>query len=127
MADNTVDIERPKLDPTCELFLKGDPTYRSVSPLGNYWLIWASPLTFAGAQMISNMAVGRPYYARMPYTIFAGAVGLFIGVYGRKLKNRWQSEKDVLYYHYMTLHPEDFQAPEKILYRDYLSKWTPIR
>jgi len=54
-------------------------------------------------------------------------IGLGIGLAGRNMMRTWQGEKDLMYYQYMCLHPEDFPPPERVKYRDYLRSWFPIR
>jgi len=46
----------------------------------------------------------------------AGAFGVFAGEYLQNWRCRVAAERDLQYYHYMTLHPEDFPPPSKSLY-----------
>jgi len=120
-------IDGPKLDPTCELFLRGDNERITTSAMFTNWLLFACPAVTLSTTLGSNFIAGVPLRARMHVHAFSLAVGVALGIYSQKMKDRWTAEKDVLYYHYMTLHPEDFQPPERVLYRDYLTRWTPIR
>jgi hypothetical protein len=40
--------------------------------------------------------------------------GIFIGEWMWNSRQRFFAEKDLQYYHYMTLHPEDFPKPRKL-------------
>ena len=40
-----------------------------------------------------------------------GAVGAAIGIIGQKLYDDHNNEKNAVYAHYITLHPEDFPMP----------------
>lgn len=50
-------------------------------------------------------------FSGMHKHVFYTLVGLGIGEGGWKFKERVAAEKDVQYFHYMVLHPEDFRAP----------------
>jgi NADH dehydrogenase (ubiquinone) 1 subunit C2 len=127
MGKEDLHVDGPKLDPTCYLFLEGDNARKTTSALSHWWLPMAMPTLGVVASLYSNSANKIPYRAKMHKHIIFGVCGLALGLYTRKIKAEWLAEKDVLYYHYMTLHPEDFPPPEKIKFRDYLSTWTPVR
>jgi len=127
MGNEDLHVDGPKLDPTCYLFLQGDNAKKTTSTLSDWWLPMVMPVMAVVSSLYSNGANKIPYRAKMHKHVIVGACGLAIGLYLRKVKAEWLAEKDVLYYHYMTLHPEDFQPQEKIKFRDYLTSWHPIR
>lgn len=43
--------------------------------------------------------------------VVATCVGFGIGEGAWRFTAKYSAEKDIQYYHYMILHPEDFQAP----------------
>jgi len=137
MADKRFldEIPRPKhlpfelpenIDPDVYL-LAGDPQFSTRTFLGQHWL-WASGVfIFTGASFLRNALNGRPMMSALHRHVLMGVVGGVLGKLGHNRKEQWAAEKDLQYLHYVSLHPEDFIAPKRVLYRDYLTKWTPVR
>jgi len=116
-----------KLDPICELFRMGDPEYRSITSAARVWIPSICTMIGLGGAAIVNITHKRPTFAGIQRFGIWGLGGLLIGLWLEKLKHNVLAEKDIQYYHYMTLHPEDFKAPERVQYKDYLGPWTPVR
>jgi len=115
------------LDPTCDLFLLGDPKFEHVGLITRNMPIVGAVITAASSSVYGFFTSQRPVWAGMPKHIAFGLVGLAAGFYLKNWKIRMTAENDVFYFYYMTLHPEDFRPREKILYNDYLTSWIPIR
>ncbi|XP_026465477.1 NADH dehydrogenase [ubiquinone] 1 subunit C2-like [Ctenocephalides felis] len=49
------------------------------------------------------------------------------GYIADKYRNDYYAERDAMYRHYISLHPEDFPEPERKKYGDLFLPWTPIR
>jgi len=121
-----VDKADIKLDPKCELF-RGDPELKSYSALNQVWLPLTGTFLGGGYGLFNNWMNMRPVITNAPRTALYGIIGCGLGFAARKFRYYYTAEKDLMVYHYMTLHPEDFQAPERVKYRDYLTAWAPIR
>jgi len=115
------------LDPDCELFKKGDPTYQSVAALSR--TITPAGLIILGcaANLMHNFTYKKPLRSGIHRYGLAVVFGLVVGDYVNKWKDEYLAERDFQFYHYMTLHPEDFQPPERVKYKNYLGTWVPLR
>jgi len=114
------------LDPDCQLFL-GDPDRSSLSFTSRIWSPAGAAVLGFGYAMFVNGWYRRPVMSGAHKHLMYTAIGAVLGEGLFRLKSNILGEKDIQYYHYMTLHPEDFQAPERVRFRDYLAPWTPIR
>jgi len=119
--------EGMNLDPDCEMFIRGDPEFRSITqlnkigfPVGCVTIGWATVL-------FNNMQSNKPLLAGAHRYGIAAVIGVVIGMMGNKFRLAYQVERDFQYYHYMTLHPEDFQPKERVKYKNYLTNWVPWR
>jgi len=123
MGDNS----GPQLDPICELFRKGDPGYRTMSSFNRWFTTIGAATIGVGTALIMNMVARRPNFAGVHRHVIMGTMGAAFGEWAYRVRMATAAEKDFAFYHYMTLHPEDFPPPKKILFRDYLEPWLPIR
>jgi len=114
------------IHPDALLFL-GDDTGRSRTFLGRVWI--PSALFFGGVvtSLTMNKVMRRPYSATIYRTLMFGLIGGFGGEYLHGLKEKFISDRDLHTFHYICLHPEDFPPPKRVLYRDYLTSWIPMR
>jgi len=115
------------LDPNCYLFLRGDPDQRTQNPFLRRLGPICGVVFGVGGAFISNWLGGRPYLTNLPRTAMYGAIGVGLGVYLQRKRMEVTRQNDLMIYHYMTQHPEDFRPKERVLYRDYLRAWVPIR
>jgi len=116
----------PGLDPDCQLFL-GDPEKKTRTALNRIWGPAGGAIIGFGMALLTNYWYRRPVVSGIHKYVIHASIGGFAGEGLYRLRNRIYTEKDLQYYHYMTLHPEDFQAPEKVKFKDFLTFWVPIR
>jgi len=132
MVGNQVDVSGtileppPGLDPDCLLFL-GDPERKTYSTLFRMWMPVTACLAVTAGSFLSNVGARLPIRAGFYRHLFMAALGYGIGEGAWRSKQAWESERDIQYFHYMVLHPEDFQAPEKRKWANVLEDWTPHR
>jgi len=115
------------LDPLCYLFRDGDKELTTQTSLSRAWLPFFCGAIPAGGILLNNAARKRPPYASLHWTVGFFIGGLLGGIWLQNWKYRVQGERDLLIWHYMTLHPEDFPPPERVKFRDVLKEWIPIR
>jgi len=117
----------PNLDPICELFRRGDPEYRSISPLAKLWVPFSGGVIGAAAVLMTNWFSRKPLMSGVQRLVISTGAGVIVGAYLMEQRRIMLAEKDLQFYHYMTLHPEDFAPRERVKYKDYLGEWVPIR
>jgi len=76
---------------------------------------------------MSNLIQKRPAFAAIHKLGIAAIVGAWLGEAANTHKENYMAERDFQMFHYMCLHPEDFPKPKRVLYRDYLTEWYPMR
>jgi len=116
----------PGLHPDCYLFL-GDPTGTTYSMFERYWMPVSAFVVFGAGSMIANATGRMPMRAGIHRHIMGAVGGCLFGEGAWRFKQKWTSEKDIQYFHYMVLHPEDFKAPERKKWSEVLQPWTPFR
>jgi len=114
------------IDPDVYLLL-GDPKQESLGRLHRYVLPVGCGLTGIAACFIGNLLMKRPIYSSVHKTALYFGGGAVIGEWGYHKKAEWAAEKDLQLLHYISLHPEEFKAPGRVRYRDYLRPWHPFR
>jgi len=115
------------LDPDCEMFIRGDPDFRSMTQLSKLGLPFGCCVLGWASVLISNVQSNRPLHTGSHRYGIATAIGLGVGLLANKWRYAYMAEKDFQYYHYMTLHPEDFQAKERVKFKNYIRPWVPWR
>ncbi|ODM89055.1 NADH dehydrogenase [ubiquinone] 1 subunit C2 [Orchesella cincta] len=101
----------PGLDPDCLLFL-GDPQRKTYSAMTRAWMPVSAGICLGIGSVFTNVAAKMPIRA----ALYQHPPGFGIGEGAHRYREALASEKDIQYYHYMVLHPEDFQAPERKKY-----------
>ncbi|CAH0560131.1 unnamed protein product [Brassicogethes aeneus] len=79
------------------------------------------------AVMVGNYAARRPMFSGIQWHIIGGAAGVGIGWKMDEIRNRYLADRDAVYRHYITLHPEDFPAYERKKIGDMFQPWIPVR
>jgi len=116
----------PGLHPDCYLFL-GDPKGKTYSMFERRWMPISATVVFGIGSLAVNVASRIPIKAGIYRHFFSVATGYAFGEGCWSFKQTWTSEKDIQYFHYMVLHPEDFQASERKKWSDVLHPWLPFR
>jgi len=116
----------PGLDPDCFLFL-GDTQNKTFSKFERWWMPVSVAIVFGVGSLISNVTGRLPLRAGLHRHVWGVVTGGLFGEGCWRFKQKWNAEKDLQYFHYMVLHPEDFQAPERKKWSDVLQPWTPFR
>ncbi|CAL8079004.1 unnamed protein product [Orchesella dallaii] len=132
MAKTPVDVsgtmlEPPEgLDPDCLLFL-GDPDRKTYGPLTRGWMPVTAAIALGVGSVLSNVASRMPIGAGVHKHVLNTLLGLAIGEGAWRYREKFAAERDIQYYHYMIMHPEDFQAPERKKFSEVLQPWFPVR
>jgi len=116
----------PGLDPICYLFL-GDPEKKTFSEFERLWMPVSCAIACSLTSFMANRAVRIPYRAGLHKHILWALFGVGLGEGSWRLKQKMDAEKDLQYFHYMALHPEDFKAPERKKWGEVLQPWLPFR
>ncbi|ODM98741.1 NADH dehydrogenase [ubiquinone] 1 subunit C2 [Orchesella cincta] len=131
MAQSPVDVSGildppPGIDPDCLLFL-GDPEKKTYSAMTRLWMPVSAAICLGIGSIFTNVAAKMPIRAGIHKHVLNVALGAAIGEGAHRYRDSLASEKDIQYYHYMVLHPEDFPAPERKTYGQVLKPWVPVR
>jgi len=116
----------PGLDPICYLFL-GDPENKTFSELERMWMPVSCAVAFGICSLVANKGSSVPLRSGMHKHVLWTIFGSGFGEGAWRLKQKMDSEKDLQYFHYMTLHPEDFKAPERKKWAEVMRPWIPFR
>jgi len=114
------------LDEDAFLFL-GDPEGKTRTLIGRWWMAGGMTAMFTGSSILANVLARKPAIAALHRTVLAAVAGGFFGEWCNTQKEKYVAERDLQMFHYMCLHPEDFPKKERVLFRDYLTPWYPIR
>uniref|UniRef100_A0A6M2DDY1 NADH dehydrogenase [ubiquinone] 1 subunit C2 n=1 Tax=Xenopsylla cheopis TaxID=163159 RepID=A0A6M2DDY1_XENCH len=92
------------------------------------WIIPVSCGAFGFAAICgSKYFMKRPVFSGIQHHILY-TCGLFaFGYVANKYRDDYYADRDAMYRHYISLHPDDFPAPERKKYGEILQRWQPIR
>ncbi|ODM90425.1 NADH dehydrogenase [ubiquinone] 1 subunit C2 [Orchesella cincta] len=116
----------PGLDSDCLLFL-GDPQRKTYSAMTRVWMPVSASICLGIGSVLTNVAAKMPIRAGVHKHFLNILLGFGMGEGAHRYREALASERDIQYYHYMVLHPDDFQAPERKKYAQVLRRWVPIR
>ncbi|CAI9731788.1 dehydrogenase [ubiquinone] 1 subunit C2 [Octopus vulgaris] len=74
-----------------------------------------------------NMFKNRPVYAGIQRHIAFGLIGLYLGNLIKNYRLDYNRRKWIYIEDYMAKHPERFPEAPKLLYKDVLLQWRPVR
>ncbi|XP_047018870.1 NADH dehydrogenase [ubiquinone] 1 subunit C2 [Helicoverpa zea] len=109
-----------------ELLHKGEDG-REVPALNKVWPEVLGATFGVCMGVFLNHQTRRPAFSGIQKHILltAGFIGLF--TFAQKTRNSYLAEKDAVYKHYISLHPEDFPEPPRKKIADIIEPWVPVR
>lgn len=80
-----------------------------------------------GTAMLSNSMKARPLYAGIQRHIAFGLMGLTAGYFLKNYRQDYSRRKWLVFEDYIARHPDKFEEPPKVYFKDFIQPWTPIR
>uniref|UniRef100_A0A2A4K4U1 NADH dehydrogenase [ubiquinone] 1 subunit C2 n=1 Tax=Heliothis virescens TaxID=7102 RepID=A0A2A4K4U1_HELVI len=109
-----------------ELLNKGNEG-REVPVLNKHWTEILGATFGLCMGIFLNHQTRRPAFSGIQKHVLLGAgfIGLFNFVQDKR--NSYLAEKDAVFRHYVSLHPEDFPEPPRKKIADIIEPWVPVR
>lgn len=126
------------LEPAAYLLL-GDEEKKSFSLINRFWLpgvtaitpgltalfmrhVWKRPIyacMFQNIVIVICIIINPNVFLAMHRVVGVMVAGGLLGEWAYHHVHRHYAERDLQYFHYICLHPEDFKAPGKILFQEF--------
>ncbi|CAH1738637.1 NADH dehydrogenase [ubiquinone] 1 subunit C2 [Aphis gossypii] len=117
------------VDPTPINLLTPGPDFSKYHTtwLEDKWFPFMGFVLGAGSVWLTHTINRRPFYAGLHLKLGAGIIGATALYYYKQYRTSYLADKDAMYRHYIQLHPEDFQAPERKKVGELFKEWVPVR